>query len=113
MPARRDGLRRARIGNETRGFAMTRILFAPFSIVAGVIAGLIGKKLFERLWGLVDNEEPPDAEHREIGIGKLLVALAVEGAIFRAVRGLGDHLSRRGFERATGRWPGEPEPEPE
>ena len=42
---------------------------------------------------------------------QLVVALAIEGAIFRAVRGLVDRGSRRGFYRLTGVWPGEERPE--
>jgi Protein of unknown function (DUF4235) len=92
---------------------MSRLLFAPLSIAAGIAAGLLGRKLFEAAWGLVDDEEAPDAEHREIRWPKLIAALAVEGAIFRLVKGLADHGARRMFERATGVWPGEEAPEPE
>jgi uncharacterized membrane protein YeaQ/YmgE (transglycosylase-associated protein family) len=28
-----------------------KIAFTPFSIVLGLIAGLIGKKIFEQVWG--------------------------------------------------------------
>jgi hypothetical protein len=90
-----------------------KILFLPVSILGGILGGLIGKKLFEGLWGLVDDQEPPDAEHRDVHYGKLAVALLLEGAIFRVVRGLVDHAARRGFERLTGSWPGEEAPEPE
>ena len=90
-----------------------KFLFLPFSIAGGFLAGLLGKKLFERIWGMVDEEEPPDAEHREVDYTKLAIALALEGAIFRVVKGFFDHGARRGFERLTGSWPGEEAPEPE
>jgi hypothetical protein len=90
---------------------MARVLFAPLSVTAGLIAGLLGRKLFEGAWGLIDDEEPPDAEHREIEWPKLIAALAIEGAIFRLVRGLAEHGFRRGFTRITGTWPGEEAPE--
>jgi hypothetical protein len=88
-----------------------KILFVPFSIVAGLIAGLIGKKAFEGVWGLIDDEEPPEPEHREISWPKLIMALMVEGAIFRVVKGLVDHKARGWFEKVTGSWPGEEAPE--
>jgi hypothetical protein len=90
-----------------------KFMFMPFSIVGGILAGVIGKKIFERLWGLVDDEEPPEAKHREIQYGKLAAALLLEGAIFRLVRGFVDHGSRHGFQRLTGAWPGEQAPESE
>lgn len=90
-----------------------KLVFTPFSIAVGLLAGFVGKKIFEQIWGLIDDEEPPDAKHREISFPKLIAALLFEGAIFRLVKGLTDHGARRGFARMTGTWPGEEEPEPE
>lgn len=92
---------------------MSKVLFIPLSVLGGLVAGFVGKKIFEQVWGLVDEEEPPDPKHRETSWAKLIAALALEGAIFRAVRGLFDHGARRGFARVTGTWPGEERPEPE
>jgi hypothetical protein len=90
-----------------------KLLFTPVSIVVGLVAGLIGKKIFEGIWGLIDDEEPPDAKHRRIDYAKLAIALVLEGAIFRLVRGAADHGTRHGFAKLTGAWPGEEKPEPE
>ncbi len=92
---------------------MAKLLFIPFSITAGLIAGLVGKKLFNGLWGVIDDEEPPDSKHRDISWGRLLVAGAIQGAIFKAVKEATDHASRRAFYRTTGTWPGEKRPDPE
>ena len=91
---------------------MAKLLFIPVSILAGLIAGLVGRKVFEGIWGLIDEEEPPDAEHQEASVPKLAASLAVQGAAFSVARGLTDHLARRSFYRATGAWPGEERPEP-
>jgi hypothetical protein len=88
-----------------------KFLFLPFSIVAGLIAGQISKKIFDGLWRLFDEEEAPEAEHKEISIAKLVLALGIEGAIFRAVRGVVDHGARRSFYNLTGSWPGDEAPE--
>jgi len=90
-----------------------KLIFTPFSIVLGLIAGLLGKKVFEQIWGLIDDVEPPKPEHREFSWPKLIAALAVEGAIFRLVKGLVDHASRTSFAKVTGTWPGEERPEAE
>ena len=79
-----------------------KLIFAPFGIVLGLIAGLLGKKVFEQVWGLVDEEEPPKPEHREFSWPKLVAALVLEGAIFRLVKGLVDHGTRASFARVTG-----------
>lgn len=90
-----------------------KFVFAPISIVLGLIAGMVGGKIFERIWGLIDEEEPPKPEHREFSWPKLVAALIVEGAIFRLVKGLVDHGSRTSFAKLTGTWPGEERPERE
>jgi hypothetical protein len=90
-----------------------KILFIPFSVVGGLIAGFVGKKLFEQLWGLIDDEEPPEAEHRDASFGKILAAAALEGGVFRTTRAAADHQMRRAFVGLTGSWPGAERPEPE
>jgi hypothetical protein len=88
-----------------------KLVFIPFSVGTGLLAGFLGSKLFELLWGLFDDEEAPEPEHRDVQWGRLALALVIEGAIFRLIRGLVDRGSRKGYERLTGRWPGEEEPE--
>ena len=90
-----------------------KFAFMPISIGGGLLVGILAKKIFDQVWGIIDDEEPPEAKHREVSYGKLVIALLIEGAIFRLVRGLFDHGARRGFARLTGTWPGEEAPEPE
>lgn len=87
--------------------------FTPLSIVLGLVAGQVSKKLFDLVWGAVRGEEAPRPKHREIALLELIPALLVEGAIARLVRGLVDHGSRHGWARLTGAWPGEERPEEE
>ena len=90
-----------------------KLLFIPVSVITGIIAGFVGKKTFEQLWGVIDTEEPPQPDHKEASWGKVLAAAALEGAVFRATRAAVDRGSRVAFEGATGTWPGEQRPEPE
>jgi len=92
---------------------MAKVLFIPFSIASGLLAGFLGKKVFDQVWGVIDQEEPPDSKHRDISWGRLILAGAIQGAIFRAVKEAADHGARRGFYRTTGTWPGEKHPDPE
>jgi Protein of unknown function (DUF4235) len=90
---------------------MTNALFAPLRIASGLLAGLVGRRLFRGLWRLVDDHEAPDPKHREVDGRKLVAALLIEGAIFRTIRGLADHGARRSFRALTGSWPGRERPE--
>ena len=92
---------------------MAKMLFIPVSVGGGLVAGFVAKKIFEQIWGLIAKEEPPDSKHRDIDWSKLLIAAAIQGAIFRAMKEATDHYSRRAFARTTGTWPGEERPEPE
>jgi Protein of unknown function (DUF4235) len=89
---------------------MTKLLFIPFSVIGGIIAGALSKKTFEALWGVVDDQDAPEPQHRDVSVFKLALALLLQGAIFRAVRGLFDHGARQAFQRLTGSWPGEEQP---
>jgi len=86
---------------------ITKLLFLPFSVAAGLIGGLVGRRAFALAWGAVDDREPPKPQDPRARLGKLALALALEGAVFRVAKGLIDHASRSSFARVTGRWPGE------
>jgi Protein of unknown function (DUF4235) len=90
---------------------VAKILFIPFSIAGGLVAGFVGKKLFDGVWGLIEDQEAPDGSHRDVPWGKLLFAAAMEGAIFRAVKTATQRGSREAFLNLTGTWPGEEEPD--
>jgi hypothetical protein len=92
---------------------MAKVLFIPLSIVTALLAGFVSRKVFDQVWGLIDEEEPPDSKHRDIQWSRLLIAGAIQGAIFRAVKEAADHGSRRAFYKSTGSWPGEERPEKE
>ena len=64
---------------------------------------MLGKKIFELLWGLIDDQDPPAPKYRRVRLGKLAAALMLEGAIFRLIRGFAEHGARHGFSAAVGR----------
>jgi Protein of unknown function (DUF4235) len=87
-----------------------KALFAPIGILAGLAAGFAAQKGFERVWALLDKEQAPEVEVRDVSYPKLVLALLLEGAIFRLVKGMVDRGARVGFASVTGSWPGEERP---
>jgi hypothetical protein len=92
---------------------VSKLMFAPLSLAAGLVAGFVARKLFDQVWGLIDEEEPPDGSIRDVEWPKLIAAAAIEGAIFRAAKVATDRGSRLAFATVTGSWPGDERPEPE
>jgi len=82
-------------------------VFAPLGIAAGLAAGFVAQKGFDRLWSLFDDQEAPAPDQRDIPYTKLIPALLIEGAVFRVTKGIVDHSARGAFARLTGSWPGE------
>jgi hypothetical protein len=88
-------------------------IYKPFGIIFGLLAGQLGKKVFNWVWTKIDDEEPPDATIKETSWGKLLVAAAIQGMIVRTVRVIVDRNGAQGWEYLTGIWPGQEHPDPD
>jgi hypothetical protein len=89
------------------GVRWMKFIFTPISILFGLIAGALAKRVFESLWRLVIHEQPPRPDREEVIWPKLIGALVLEGAIFRVAKGCADHAARKTFSGLTGAWVGE------
>lgn len=84
-----------------------KLIYKPFAIIVGLIAGILSKKIFEQLWGVVSDEEPADPDDRDASWVEVLASAAIGGAILKTVQALVRRGGAKGFERATGFWPGD------
>lgn len=89
-----------------------KLLYRPFGIVIGLIAGYLSKSVFNLVWAKIDDEEAPKATIRETSWPKVLIAAAVQGVVFQTVRAAVNRAGASGFEYLTGVWPGEHRPDP-
>lgn len=89
-----------------------KLIYKPFGIVFGLLAGLLSKRLFDFVWSKIDEEEAPKATTRDVDAKKILAAAALQGVVFKATRAAVDRAGARGFEHLTGVWPGPHEQEP-
>jgi hypothetical protein len=80
---------------------MSKILFLPFKKLGDLVATAIAKKVFAGVWMLVEHEEPPRLNNPQVSWQKFIPALLLEGAVFRAARGIVDRASREAFDRLT------------
>ena len=85
-----------------------KLAYRPVGLVTSLVAGAIASAVFKQVWKRVsDREDAPDAMQSEYGIGQILLAAVLQGAIFAAVKALIDRGGAKGFQRLTGSWPGD------
>lgn len=89
-----------------------KLIYKPIGIVLGVLAGLLGRRIFNFAWSRIDDEDPPKATTQQAAWPKLLTAAAVQGIIFSVTRVVVDRQAARGWAFLTGSWPGERRPDP-
>ena len=89
------------------------LIYKPFGIILGILAGLLGKKVFDFAWTKIDDEDAPKGTTQEATWGKVVAAAALQGVIFRITRFVVDRYGAIGFHYLTGSWPGEQRPDPD
>ena len=96
------------------GSAAWELIYKPFGIILGLLAGLVGKKVFDFVWTKIDDEEPPEGDDARRRPGpRLLAAAAVQGVIFTRDPRRRRPLRRDRLPLPHGIWPGEKRPDPD
>ena len=84
-----------------------KIAYRPFGLISGIVGGLVASAVFEQVWRRVsDQEDVPDALQPEYPWHEILIAAALQGAVYAVVRAAVDRGGAKAFERWTGEWPG-------
>ena len=85
-----------------------KLAYRPVGLVAGVLAGLVSGAIFKQVWKIVANaDEAPAALQSEYRMREVVLAAAIQGAIFAATKAAIDRAGARGFTKLTGKWPGD------
>ena len=84
-----------------------KFVYKPFAIVIGLVAGILSKKVFEQVWGAIADDDPRDPDDRDASWVEVIVSAAIGGAVIKVVQALIRRGGAKGFERATGYWPGD------
>ena len=89
------------------GQRMIKLLYKPAGMLASMAGGMLASAIFKRLWKLAAGEdEAPEATDAARGWPQILIAAALQGAIFAVVRAAVDRLAAEGTRSLTGTWPG-------
>jgi predicted metal-dependent enzyme (double-stranded beta helix superfamily) len=84
-----------------------KIAYKPVGLLLGAAAGAISGLIFKQVWKVAGHDDDaPNATDRERGWGEVLIAAALQGAIFAVVKAAVDRAGATGVEKTTGYWPG-------
>lgn len=87
---------------------MNKLLYKTLGKLASALGGMLAGAIFRRVWKLAAHEdEAPKATDARRGWREVLLAAALEGAIYAMVRAAVDRGAATGTRTLTGERPGE------
>ncbi|MFB7596601.1 DUF4235 domain-containing protein [Streptomyces sp. NPDC056160] len=82
------------------------LAYQPVGFVLGWVGGALAGKAFRTTWKAFRKEDDaPDALDEDRRWGEILLAAAVQGALFAVVRSAVDRAGATAIARSTGVWP--------
>ncbi|MFI6507148.1 DUF4235 domain-containing protein [Streptosporangium sp. NPDC050855] len=83
---------------------MSRVVSRGASAASGMLGGAIAGAIFKQVWKFASGkDDAPQATNEEYGWREVLVAAAIQGAIFGVVKAAIDRSASRSIHRATGK----------
>ena len=85
-----------------------KLAYRPIGLIGGILAGTLSGIVFKQIWKQVsDEDDAPNALQSEHSMKEVVLAAAIQGAIFAATKAAIDRAGARGFKQLTGAWPGD------
>jgi len=85
---------------------LQKVAYKPVGLLLGVGAGALAGFIFKEVWKLTSgDDDAPNATDEDRGWGEIIVAAALQGAIFATVKALVDRGGAAGVRKITGTWP--------
>ncbi|MFJ6784371.1 DUF4235 domain-containing protein [Streptomyces yangpuensis] len=85
----------------------SKIAYRPVGLALGATSGMIAGVAFKQAWKVIGHEgDAPDATDEHRTWQEVLIAAALQGAIFAVVKAAVDRSGAAAARRLTGTWPG-------
>ncbi|MFF7178296.1 DUF4235 domain-containing protein [Streptomyces sp. NPDC008121] len=85
----------------------SKIAYKPVGLTLGTISGMLAGALFKQTWKMIAHEDDaPDATDEERSWREILLAAAIQGAVFAVVKAAVDRSGAQATRKLTGTWPG-------
>ena len=85
-----------------------KLAYRPVGLAFGFAGGILARAAFNQMWKWAGHDEDaPGAMDEERTWREILLAAALQGAIFAVVKAAVDRGGARAFQRWSGEWPGD------
>ena len=87
-----------------------KILYRPVGLMSGIVSGALAGVLFKQIWKVASpshSKDTPKALESEFPLREIVLAAALQGALYATVKALVDRGGARAFEKTFGEWPGD------
>ncbi|WP_326600191.1 DUF4235 domain-containing protein [Streptomyces sp. NBC_01803] len=85
----------------------SKIVYKPVGLALGALGGAVAGAAFKQAWKVIGHDEDaPDATDEDRAWREILLAAALQGAIFAVVKAAVDRGGAVATHRVTGVWPG-------
>jgi len=83
-----------------------KVAYKPVGLLLSVAAGAIAGVIFKQIWKIASgDDDAPNATDEDRGWTEILIAAALQGALFAVVKALIDRGGAAGVRKLTGTWP--------
>ncbi|MFK0238826.1 DUF4235 domain-containing protein [Streptomyces vinaceus] len=84
----------------------SKIEYKPVGLALGALSGMVAGAAFKRAWKIVEGQgDAPDATDEDRPWSQILLAAAIQGAIFAVVKASVERSGAVAVRRLTGTWP--------
>jgi Protein of unknown function (DUF4235) len=83
---------------------MGKVLYKSSSLLVGMLGGVVARAVFKRIWKLAAGEdEVPSPTDERYGWGEVVLAAALQGAVFGLVSAVMDRGAAHGARKLAGK----------
>ncbi|MFJ3908196.1 DUF4235 domain-containing protein [Streptomyces vinaceus] len=84
----------------------SKIAYKPVGLALGALSGMVAGAAFKQAWKFVEGQgDAPDATDEDRPWSQILLAAAIQGAIFAVVKASVERSGAVAVRRLTGTWP--------
>ncbi|MDJ0466282.1 DUF4235 domain-containing protein [Streptomyces sp. H27-C3] len=85
----------------------SKIAYKPVGLALGAVSGMLAGAAFKQAWKMIGHDDDaPDATDEDRTWQEILLAAALQGAIFAIVKATVDRAGATTVRHVTGTWPG-------